>query len=189
MNIIHQAAQVADILHKEQTRACGEPYINHLMRVAGAVMLMKDPPAVEITEDMIVAAWLHDVYEDTYCSASALAGPFGNPVDMMVVELTNVFTPETFPDMPRKMRKKAETERLANVSSQAQIIKLCDRIDNLRTIRAMERGFALLYCDESDYLATALTVAPALQEEIFKLTREIRAVKPIPEIPYPGYAP
>jgi (p)ppGpp synthase/HD superfamily hydrolase len=144
------------------------------MRVAGALMLMEDPLGVEITEDMIVAAWLHDVYEDTHVSSPVLANPFGHEVDRMVMELTNVYTREFAPWMNREQRKAAETERLANVSPQSQIIKLRDRIDNLRTIRAMDRGFVLLYCDESDALAEALTVAPTLQEEIFKLTEELR---------------
>lgn len=170
MNIIRRAAWVADLSHKGQTRACGEPYINHLMRVAGAVMLLDDA-----TEDMIVAAWLHDVYEDTFLCAPALEIPFGTVVDQLVVELTNVFTKKDKPIWFRKARKKAETERLAKVSPQAQVIKLCDRIDNLRTIGAKERGFALLYCDESDALAEVLTAAPALQEKIFKLTKELRA--------------
>lgn len=175
MNIIHRAAQVADTLHIGQTRACGEPYINHPARVANMVMLLADRPGLLIREDMIVAAWLHDVYEDTDFTVPSLASIFSPPVDKLVVELTNVFIPETFPDMPRKVRKKAETERLAGISPQAQVIKLCDRIDNLRTIGAKERGFALLYCDESDALAKALTAYPDLQTEIFKLTEELRA--------------
>lgn len=175
MNIIRRAAWVADLLHNGQTRACGEPYINHLLRVAGAVMLLKDPPAVGVTEDMIVAAWLHDIYEDTHFSTPALVKPFGHKVDRMVVELTNTFTPKVYPGLNRNRRKGAETRRLEGVSPQAQIIKLCDRIDNLRTIGAMDRGFALLYCDESDALAKVLTASTVLQQEIFKLTEEIRA--------------
>lgn len=175
MNIIRRAAWVADLLHKGQTRACGEPYINHPLRVAGAVMLVKDPPGTEITDDMVVAAWLHDVYEDTQYSSPVLVNPFGLKVDRLVVELTNTFTRDSTVGMNRKKRKAAETKRLASVSSGAQIIKLCDRIDNLRTIGAMDRGFALLYCDESDALAEVLTAAPILQEEIFKLTEELRA--------------
>ncbi len=170
MNTVQQAAQLANALHSGQTRACGEPYINHPLRVAGAVTLLDNA-----TEDMIAVAWLHDVYEDTLFSAPSLVNPFGHTVNEMVVELTNAFTKEAFPSMNRASRKAAEVKRLANVSSQAQIIKLCDRIDNLRTIGAKGRGFALLYCDESDALAEVLTAAPDLREEIFKLTQELRA--------------
>jgi (p)ppGpp synthase/HD superfamily hydrolase len=138
--------------------------------VAGAVTLLDDA-----TEDMIAVAWLHDVYEDTLFSAPSLVNPFGHPVNEMVVELTNRFTKEAFPALNRAKRKASETWRLASIPPQAQIIKLCDRIDNLRTIGAKGRGFALLYCDESDALAKALTAAPDLQEEIFKLTQELRA--------------
>ena len=103
-----------------------------------------------------------------------LVNPFGYKVDKLVVELTNVFTTDGTVGMNRAQRKAAEVKRLASVSSEAQIIKLCDRIDNLRTIGAMDRGFALLYCDESDALAEVLTASARLQQEIFKLTGEIR---------------
>ena len=169
MNIIQRAAWVANTLHKGQKRAGGEPYINHPMRVAGAVTLLGDT-----TEDMIVAAWLHDVYEDTNYPLTALENAFGHKADQLVAELTSAFTSKVFPDMPRKVRKVAEIKRLARISPQGQIIKLCDRIDNLRTIRAKGREFALLYCDESDALAEAMTASP-LRGEIFKLTKEIRA--------------
>ena len=64
-------------------------------------MLLEDPPGVKITEEMIVAAWFHDIYEDTDYASPTLASPFGYTVDQYVIELTNIFTCETFPDMPR----------------------------------------------------------------------------------------
>lgn len=171
MNIIHRAALTASTLHRGQTRACGEPYINHPMRVAGAVTLLDDA-----AEDMIVAAWLHDVYEDTYYSSPMLMNPFGRKVDILVAELTDTFASKTYPGLNRARRVAFEISRLAGISPQAQVIKLCDRIDNLRTIGAKGGGkFALLYCNESDALAEVLTAAPDLQEEIFKLTQELRA--------------
>jgi len=176
MNFIQQAAQLANALHSGQKRAGGEPYINHPMRVAGMVMLLDGSkiPGVIIGDDMIVAAWLHDVYEDTRFSPPMLVSPFNTYVNQYVVALTNVYTKDAKPGMNREQRKKAETKRLANVSPQAQVIKLCDRIDNLQTIGVKGKKFSLVYCDESEALAEALAVAPALQLEIFKLTRGIR---------------
>ncbi len=174
MNIIHRAAQAAATLHEGQTRACGEPYINHPARVANMVMLREDRPGLVIMEDMIVAAWLHDVYEDSDIRPPALASIFNPTVNKLVVELTNLFTKVVYPELNRAQRKAAEVARLGRISPQAQVIKLCDRIDNLRSIGAMDRGFAMLYCYESNALAHVLTASPTLQEEIFKLTKEIR---------------
>jgi (p)ppGpp synthase/HD superfamily hydrolase len=174
MNIIQQAALRANSLHRGQKRAGGGPYIIHPARVASHVILLDAVPGVVITEEMVAAAWLHDVYEDTALKPPALKAQFGFTVNQYVVALTNVFTKENKPSWNRKRRKGAEIKRLAGVCPQAQLIKLCDRIDNLQTIRAKGRKFTETYCDESEALAEALTVAPNLQLEIFKLTRKIR---------------
>jgi (p)ppGpp synthase/HD superfamily hydrolase len=137
-------------------------------------MILDARAEVLIQDDMIAAAWLHDVYEDTRFIPPTLTNQFNAEVDQLVIELTNVFTKEAYPDRNREQRKASEIARLAGISPQAQIIKLCDRIDNLRTIGAKDRGFALLYCDESDALTEVLTVAPDLRAEIFKLTEDFR---------------
>lgn len=171
-NLIRNAARLANKLHKGQIRAGGEAYINHPARVANMLMMLED---FDITEDMIAAAWLHDVFEDTNWTSSLMTRDFGILVACYVTELTNVHTPKDHPDVKRKKRKSRETKRLAGVSHESQLIKLCDRIDNLRTISAKGRKFSLVYCDESETLAEALGVSPKLQLEIFKLTRCIRA--------------
>jgi (p)ppGpp synthase/HD superfamily hydrolase len=141
------------------------------MRVAGMLSLI-DLPIVG--DDMIAAAWLHDVYEDTPIKPTALSQWFGNTVGQLVEELTNRYTSEAYPDMKRKKRKAAEVRRLADVSPEAQFIKLCDRIDNLHTINDKGKKFSLLYCDESEALTEVLVASPTLQLEIFKITRSIR---------------
>lgn len=173
-NLIRNAARLADKLHRGQKRAGGEAYINHPARVANMLMML-DGSIMDITESMIAAAWLHDVFEDTKWTVSLMRRDFGLHVEGYVTDLTNIYTPNAYPDMKRKKRKTSETERLADVGHGAQLIKLCDRIDNLRTIRAKGRKFSLVYCDESEVLAEALAVSPKLQLEIFKLTRRIRA--------------
>lgn len=59
-SLVVRAATFADLLHRGQTRRGGEPYINYPMRVAGTITLARF-----VTPEMVAAAWLHDVVEDT----------------------------------------------------------------------------------------------------------------------------
>ena len=181
MGLVREAARAACQLHSCQKRAggklsvSGEPYIFHPMRVAGMVTMLDDTfLPLAINDGIIAAAWLHDVYEDTALLPPSINESFGDTVGGYVEELTNRFTKNYYPTMNRKKRKKAEVNRLAEVSPQAQVIKLCDRIDNLQTISDKGRKFSLLYCDESDALAHVLVVAPQLQVAIMQLTQQIR---------------
>ena len=173
MSLIRNAARLAHRCHAGQTRRGGQPYIEHPHRVADMVMLMEEE-VVLITDAMIAAAWLHDVYEDCDIQPRHLIDVTNRFVDRYVQELTNVYVKEVYVDMPRKSRKMAEAKRLAEASPAAQIIKLCDRIDNLKTIHKKGKKFSLFYCDESDALAVALTVGVKLQAEVFRLTALIR---------------
>jgi (p)ppGpp synthase/HD superfamily hydrolase len=116
MSIIHEAAKLARTLHHDQTRAGGQPYIEHPMRVAGLVSIHgdddKDTP---FTDDMVAAAWLHDVYEDTEMWSPFLAC-ISPEIEHLVDELTNRYTKENCSKMNRAKRKKAETRRIAVIS-------------------------------------------------------------------------
>ncbi len=174
MSLIRKAARLAHQCHAGQTRRGGTPYIDHPHRVADMVMLV----AVEgpiVTDAMIAAAWLHDVYEDCDITPLELISATQSPaVNKYVRELTNVFTKEAYPKWNRKKRKGAEAVRLSKVSPQSQIIKLCDRIDNLKTIAKKGKKFARFYCDESEVLAAGLTAGAEFQAEVFRLTKLIR---------------
>jgi len=137
------------------------------------VMLMEED-GVLITDEVIAAAWLHDVYEDCDIQPRHLIDVTNRIVDGYVRELTNVYVKEAYPESNRKARKTAEANRLSEASPRAQIIKLCDRIDNLKTIHKKGKKFALLYCDESEILAWALTSGPKLQAEVYRLIKLIR---------------
>jgi (p)ppGpp synthase/HD superfamily hydrolase len=173
MSMIRNAARLAHICHKGQTRRGGKPYIEHPHRVADMVMLLDDDEVI-ITDAMIAAAWLHDVYEDCDIQPRQLIDATNRVVDRYVEELTNVYVKEAYPEWNRKNRKTEEARRLAEVSPPAQIIKLCDRIDNLKTASKKGKKFALLYCAESEILASALTVGAKLQAEIFRLSKLIQ---------------
>lgn len=82
------------------------------------------------TEDMLAAAWLHDVLEDTECPMSAIAKEFGLTVLDMVYHLTDVDKCNG----NRAARKAIDRERLARASADVQTIKLADLISNTKSI-------------------------------------------------------
>lgn len=175
MNIIHESAKLAWSLHSGQQRAGGRPYIEHPMRVAGLVSIFGDDDVdTPLTNDMIAAAWLHDVYEDTDMGSPSLACI--NPViEHLVDELTNRYTKENCSQWNRAKRKKAERSRIASISPAAQIIKLCDRLDNLETIKDKKgKKFWEMYCDETEALIEVIPAGPFLHCKLIAMIGRIR---------------
>lgn len=155
MSLILKYARIADHFHKGQTRKDGKtPYIEHPARVAS--MVSRDPYA---TEEMVAAAWCHDVLEDT--GASAVHDFTDYAVRSLVLELTNTSKVDLPPGTSRKTRKEYDIARLAKVSPEAKLIKIYDRLDNVRDTRVVyspkdQLEFAKVYLDESRVLLSVL---------------------------------
>lgn len=138
-----KALQFATEAHGSQMRKYHkEPYIEHPKRVAEKV---KEVPH---TPEMICAALLHDVVEDTPISLSEIENKFGKEVAKLVEELTDEFIKQKYPHLNRKARKEKETERLGKISDKAKTIKLADIIDNTPDISLNDPGFARRYVPE-----------------------------------------
>jgi (p)ppGpp synthase/HD superfamily hydrolase len=132
----------------------GEPYICHPADVRDLVA------TVPHTDEMLAAAWLHDVVEDTEVTFAAINQEFGPIVEDLVRWLTDVATPE---DGNRAVRKRLDKEHLAGAPAAAQTIKVADLIDNSRTILTRDPQFAKVYLREKRALLAVLTRAdPAL---------------------------
>lgn len=153
-DLITRAAYLARRAHDGQMRKDGvTPYSVHVERVANKVM--NHPLA---TEEMVAAAWLHDVVEDTqYAKFQDIKMLFGYNTALMVMGLTNHYTHDAFPDMNRHDRKIAEANRYVTEEIPIKIIKLADRIDNLKdNSGGMSEGFMHKYMKESLALFEAL---------------------------------
>lgn len=161
-SLIIGTTRFANIAHKGQVRKVTEaPYITHPLRVAAQVMLRSD-----CTVEMVAAANLHDVVEDTIYTYEDILRLFGKKVADLVLELTNQFTSEKRPDLNRAARKDLEKQRLKTISREAKIIKMLDRIDNLKEIDYTD-SFAKLYAKESRSLLAAVGDAdPELASEL-----------------------
>lgn len=147
-DIVTKAKILAKDWHAGQTRKySGLPYIVHPARVAGHVQ------GIGGDEAMIAAAWLHDVLEDTRCTAQEIEEECGRDVAHFVDWLTN--PSKQFHGMPRESRKRMDRHHLQAAPGAVKIIKLCDRLDNLRDL-GDDHEFNLLYAGESRALVRVL---------------------------------
>ena len=146
-----EAREFAREAHKDQYRKYKkEPYIEHPIRVAALVKM------VAHSKEMICAAYLHDVVEDTPVTIEDIEKKFGSEVAVLVEELTDVYVKENYPFLNRRMRKEKELERQSKISSQAKTVKLADVIDNTRDIVENDPGFARKYIKEMENLVKVL---------------------------------
>ena len=121
-----KAAQFAAIKHAGQKRKgeATEPYINHLIEVAGLV----SNAITEPDTNLVTAAFLHDTIEDTKTTKEELVQAFGSDVADLVVEVTDDKS------LPDAVRKRLQVEHAPGLSIRAQVIKIADKISNLRGI-------------------------------------------------------
>jgi RelA/SpoT family (p)ppGpp synthetase len=118
--------------HEDQKRKTGEPYINHPLGVAYILGQMQMDTAT------ISAALLHDVIEDTDTSKEQLSNEFGELVAELVDGVSKLKT------IHFKTREQANAESFQKLimamtsNPRVIIIKLADRLHNMRTIEAMK---------------------------------------------------
>lgn len=157
MSLLTERAYLFAVMaHHGQTRkVSNEPYVNHPRRVAEAVAEAGG------TDEMIAAAYLHDVLEDTKATYLELITWFGEHVNELVVEVTDVYTPEAYPYLNRAQRKIAEAARLGRISLEARVIKRADIADNLRDIDQFPEQFQTVYQSEKDLVLKLLDEADA----------------------------
>jgi (p)ppGpp synthase/HD superfamily hydrolase len=137
-----------------------EPYIVHPAEV---VQILKTRPH---DPEMVAAAWLHDVVEDTGVSIEVIRAEFGSKVSDLVGWLTDVSRPEQGNRATRKAIDRAHT---AAAPAEAQTIKLCDLISNTRSIVEHDAEFARVYLAEKRLLLEVMTKA---DPELMRRARE-----------------
>jgi (p)ppGpp synthase/HD superfamily hydrolase len=167
-DLIIRAAQFAAWAHVSQTRKYNNrPYFTHVARVAG--MVAGHPLA---TPELVAAAYLHDVVEDTPTSLTEISARFGNVVSSNVFWLTN---PSKGLKENRAACKKMDREHLANAPRTAKIVKLFDRLDNLREMAGHDPEFLMVYLAESKLLLkeALFSVDETLEKELANLIQEL----------------
>lgn len=129
---VERAYRFAADYHRDQRRRSGEPYINHPVEVA--LILAKD---LRMDEDTICAALLHDTVEDTSATLEQLKGLFGETVADLVDGVTKL-TSVKVATMDEKQAWNLRKMFLAmSHDIRVVIIKLADRLHNMRTLAAL----------------------------------------------------
>jgi len=123
-----QAVAFAADKHRKQRRKDAEasPYINHPIDLAN--VLANEGGVQDVT--VLCAAVLHDTIEDTETTADELRALFGDQVASVVLEVTDDKS------LGKAQRKQLQIEHAAHSSPQAKLVKLADKICNLRDLLA-----------------------------------------------------
>jgi guanosine-3',5'-bis(diphosphate) 3'-pyrophosphohydrolase len=112
--------------HRNQRRKGedGSPYLHHCIEVADT---LADPGGVTDPE-VLAAAVLHDTLEDTDATPAELESVFGERIRRLVEEVSDDRS------LPRDRRRARQVERAAGLSHEAKLIKLADKICNVRDV-------------------------------------------------------
>ena len=157
MSIILKAAALAVRAHEGQKRKYNSlPYITHPARVAGRVGIL--PGA---TEEMVAAAYLHDVLEDTTVTREEIEEATNAQVGYYVDCMTNK---SKGTGLPRAERKALDRKHLSEVPAEIKLIKAIDRIDNLLEMSGAPADFKKSYAEESLLLADVLGTGSLVDE-------------------------
>jgi GTP diphosphokinase / guanosine-3',5'-bis(diphosphate) 3'-diphosphatase len=124
--VILSAASFAALKHRDQRRKdeAASPYINHPLELAR--VLSEEGGVTDLAT--LCAALLHDTVEDTDTTAAELEARFGAEIASIVAEVTDDKS------LPKAERKRAQIEHAAHISKKAQLVKLADKICNLRDV-------------------------------------------------------
>jgi (p)ppGpp synthase/HD superfamily hydrolase len=154
--IMYKAKQFAEKYHKTQFRRFShEPYVVHPISVAERLMrLTKD-------NELIIAAFLHDVLEDTEATYELVKTEFGETIANIVNELTS--------DKAQiKIMGKANylADKINKMSVKARIIKFADREHNVKDL-SQDAKFGERYANETRDIIDLLKFTPTELEQIF----------------------
>jgi len=124
VGLIFKALDFAARKHRDQRRKDQEasPYINHPIALVNLLW-----NSAGITDPAVItAALLHDTVEDTDTTFAELEQEFGREVKELVQEVTDDRS------LPKQQRKQLQVEHASSLSDKAKLVKLADKISNLR---------------------------------------------------------
>jgi (p)ppGpp synthase/HD superfamily hydrolase len=172
LNKVFLFATAAHYAAGNVSKYTGEPYINHPKEVAGILY------EVGITDYQILsAALLHDVVEDTAVPLLLLQQLFGATIASLTDDLTDVSKPE---DGNRATRKAIDREHTAKADPRAKSIKLADLISNSQNIVQWDPAFAKVYIPEKKLLLPHLKEGNAeLWERANKIVEDYERAHPL----------
>ena len=118
--------------HGDQRRPTGAPYLEHLLEALEVLVR----GAGETSRDVLCAAVLHDVVEDTPCTIADVEQAFGPHVAELVGWVT---IPPAGP-ADKAQVKEAYLKHLTDAPHDAKLVKLADRVSNVQTLRNLSQA-------------------------------------------------
>ena len=131
LDLIERAYIVAKEAHEGQTRASGEPYINHPLNVAAILT------ELQLDDKTIAAAILHDVVEDTIFTLDELKDMFGEEIALLIDGVTKIG--QIYFQSKEQQQIEAYRKLIIATAKDLRVIliKLADRLHNMRTLKFM----------------------------------------------------
>jgi len=131
--LIKRAYQYADDKHSGILRKSGEPYIHHLIEVAFILASLQGGPHT------IAAGFLHDVVEDTDVTVEELKQAFNEDIASLVESLTNIQRLKLSHRKPEDFAAEDHRKIFLGMARDIRviIIKLADRLHNMRTLQSL----------------------------------------------------
>ena len=143
IELVGKAYDVAEEMHRGQLRKSGEPYLIHPMAVAE---ILAD---LGMDEETIIAGLLHDVVEDTPYTEEELIADFGEEVGLLVDGVTKLGSLKFESKEERQAENLRKMFLAMSKDIRVLIIKLSDRLHNLRTINYMTHDKIIEKCRET----------------------------------------
>ncbi|MBC7774893.1 MAG: bifunctional (p)ppGpp synthetase/guanosine-3',5'-bis(diphosphate) 3'-pyrophosphohydrolase [Phycisphaerae bacterium] len=173
-NNIRAAFELAAQAHQTQRRKSGEPYITHPIEVARICV-----EEIGLGPTAVICALLHDVVEDTHVSLKEIHEQFGDKIARIVDGLTKLDGLHDSESPQAENLSKVLKAMLFDV--RVVLIKMADRLHNLRTIKSMAQHKQLKIAAETSFIYTPLAhrlglyaIKNEFQDICFKIThREV----------------
>ena len=131
--LIMKAYNLANEKHKDQKRGSGEPYIVHPLQVAYTVA------TIGLDSKAICAALLHDIVEDTDVTSEDIAREFGQEIADMVAGVTKLSTIQFASVEETQVENYRKMFLAMGKDIRVILIKLADRLHNMRTLKYISR--------------------------------------------------
>lgn len=149
LQLVREAYELAAEAHKLQKRKTGEPYIIHPIAVARIVA-----EELELGANPVIAAFLHDVVEDTAYTIDDIRARFGDDVAFLVGVVTK--------QKKERYDKSKQVDNFRQILASVQfdvraiLVKLADRLHNMRTLASMRPDKQMKIAGETDYFYAPL---------------------------------
>ena len=149
MATLHDAFELAREAHAPQKRKTGEPYIFHPISVA--LIAAKE---LQLDVNSVIAAFLHDVVEDTPITNDEIQKRFGEDVAFLVRVVTKQKKDKY--EMSKQLDNFKQMLNSVQYDIRPLLVKLADRLHNMRTLSSMRADKQMKIAGETDYFYAPL---------------------------------